>query len=85
MAPKVKSGVGPIGRKKKRMPIIALNGLLILLPCAIYLNVLASQGLFNQLFYLIQGVELIAGSINLTLMALNIRDVLNMKVTKSRK
>ncbi|EGU40307.1 hypothetical protein [Vibrio scophthalmi] len=85
MAPKVKSGVGPIGRKKKRMPIIAVNGLLILLPCAMYLNVLASQGLFDQHFYLIQGIELIAGSINLTLMALNIRDGLTIKKPKIRK
>ncbi len=79
MAPHAKMGVGPIGRKKKRMPIIAINGLVILLPAALYLNSLASQGDFGSTFYTVQVFELIAGAVNLTLMALNLRDVLSMK------
>lgn len=79
LAPNIKMGQGLLGNKKKRMPIVALNGLLILLPCAIYLNVLASQGLFTQRFYVIQLIELIAGSTNLTLMALSIRDAMKIK------
>jgi len=77
MAPKVKSG--PIASKKKRMPFIALNGLLILTPAAIYLHYLAKIGQFDGVFYGIQIVELIAGFTNLTLMALNIRDARKVK------
>jgi hypothetical protein len=63
-----------IVRKKRRMPFIAGNGLLILIPVALYLARLASRGEFDGLFYGVQAVELIAGAVNLTLMSLNIRD-----------
>jgi hypothetical protein len=65
-------------RKKKRMPFIALNGLLILLPSAIFLASKANAGAFDQTFFLVQGLELIAGAINVTLMGLNIRDGLRL-------
>ena len=64
--------------KKKRMPIIALNGLLILLPAALFLDHLASAGIFDITFYAVQGLELMAGAINLFLMGLNMRDGLKM-------
>ena len=64
--------------KKKRMPIIAANGLLILLPSAILLDQWASVGTFDTAFYVVQGFELIAGAINLTLMSLNARDGLRL-------
>ena len=67
-----------IETKKKRMPIIGANGLLILLPAAIYLDYLASNGTFGTTFYLVQGLELLAGTINLSLMSLNIRDGLRL-------
>ena len=60
--------------KKRRMPFIAGNGMLILVPCAIYLNSMASQGIYDSIFYLVQTLELIAGALNLALMGLNIRD-----------
>ena len=63
-----------VDAKKKRMPFIAANGLLILIPCAIVLNCWATEGKFDGMFYLVQGVELLAGSLNLTLMSMNIRD-----------
>lgn len=63
-----------VDAKKKRMPFIAANGLLILIPCAIVLDGWASEGKFDGMFYLVQGVELLAGAVNLTLMSLNIRD-----------
>jgi hypothetical protein len=65
-------------RKKRRMPFIAANGLLILIPAALYLATLASQGDFGGRFYAVQAVELIAGAVNLTLMGLNIRDGLRL-------
>ena len=60
--------------KKKRMPIIGLNGILILLPCAILLNQWASSGSFDTKFYIVQALELLAGTVNLTLMLRNIAD-----------
>ena len=67
-----------IAAKKKRMPFIAANGVLILLPCAIFLNRWAAAGTFDTTFYLVQGLELLAGATNLGLMGLNIRDGLRM-------
>ncbi len=67
-----------VENKKKRMPIIAANGVLILIPAAIFLNQWASIGLFDTKFYIVQTFELIAGTVNLTLMGMNIRDGLRM-------
>ena len=64
--------------KKKRMPIIAANGLLILLPAAIYLESKAASGVFDMVFYAVQVLELIAGAANLTMIGLNIRDGLTL-------
>jgi hypothetical protein len=64
--------------KMKRMPFIAANGLLVLLPAAILLDSWAGQGAFDTRFYLVQALELLAGATNLTLMGLNIRDGLKL-------
>ena len=77
MASKVVSS--PIGNKKKRMPFIAINGLFVLLPCAVYLHHLAQLGQFDTTFYIVQITELVAGFTNLTLMTLNIRDGRKLK------
>lgn len=63
-----------IAAKKRRMPFIAGNGILILMPAAIYLSVLVSRGEFGMIFYVVQTIELIAGGTNIVLMALNMRD-----------
>jgi len=67
-----------VEQKKKRMPIIGANGILVLIPCAIFLDRWASVGTYDTTFYIVQGIELVAGSINLTLMGMNIRDGLKM-------
>ena len=64
--------------KKKRMPFIAANGLLILVPSAFYLASKAAAGSFDNWFYGLQVLELIAGATNLTMMGLNIRDGMTM-------
>lgn len=64
--------------KKKRMSFIAGNGLLILIPCAIFLDLWASKGVFDIRFYLVQALELLAGGTNLVLMGLNMRDGLRL-------
>lgn len=65
-------------RKKKRMPFIAMNGILILVPSALFLASRANDGLFDGWFYGVQAIELFAGAINLWLMGLNIRDGFRM-------
>ena len=68
------SSAGLVGQKRKRMPFIGANGLLILLPAAIFLNLWAAEGSFDNTFYAVQGLELFAGAVNITLMFMNIRD-----------
>jgi hypothetical protein len=67
-----------VDAKKKRMPFIAANGLLVLVPCAIVLDRWAAAGSFDTAFYTVQAIELIAGATNLALMGLNARDGLRM-------
>jgi hypothetical protein len=70
---------GPLlARKKRRMRLIAANGLLILVPAAIVLDRWAGAGAFDGRFYVAQAVELLAGGTNLTLMGLNMRDGLRL-------
>ena len=83
-------GRGRAGRlvhtKKRRMPIIGLNGLLILVPSAVFLSVKANAGTFDNSFYAVQGLELIAGAVNLVLMGLNVRDGMRLtgRITRTR-
>lgn len=63
-----------IRAKKRRMPVIALNGLLVLLPCAVFLQARAAAGLFDTAFVVVQALELAAGALNITLMSLSMRD-----------
>lgn len=60
--------------KKRRMPFIAGNGVLVLLPSAITLAVLAGRDELGGAFYAVQTLELVAGAINIVLMSLNTRD-----------
>jgi hypothetical protein len=67
-----------VDAKRRRMPFIAANGLLVLLPCAILLDRRAGAGGFDVVFYAVQGIELLAGAANLALMTLNVRDGLRL-------
>jgi len=69
---------GLVAAKQRRMPFIAANGILILIPCAIYLQRLAAAGDFGTVFYTVQMLELAAGAVNITLMGLNVRDGLRL-------
>jgi len=60
--------------KKKRMPFIAGNGFMVLILGALFLSAKAKAGSFDDVFYIIQGLELIAGAVNSILMGMNIRD-----------
>ncbi|MDX8525394.1 FAD-dependent oxidoreductase [Mesorhizobium sp. MSK_1335] len=72
-----------IGKKLKRMPFIAANGLLVLIPAALFLASRAKAGDFDIAFYTVQALELIAGATNITLLGLNMRD--GMKLTRWRR
>jgi hypothetical protein len=70
---------GVIGAKVRRMPLIAANGVLVLIPSALFLASKAQAGEFDTAFYAVQALELLAGATNITLLALNMRDGLKMK------
>ncbi|WDE02724.1 hypothetical protein SG35_029975 [Thalassomonas actiniarum] len=80
LAPKANGAI--LGAKKKRMPFIALNGLVVLIPSAVYLKFLALNESFDTAFYIVQSIELIAGFTNITLMSLNLRDGLKIRNQK---
>jgi hypothetical protein len=69
-----KSSTPILVTKRRRMPFIGLNGLVVLIPAAIFLNIKAQMGEFDAVFYSVQLLELLAGATNLVLMGLNIRD-----------
>jgi len=69
---------GLVGQKFRRMPIIAANGILILVPSALYLSYKASAGAFDGMFYGVQALELLVGVVNLSLIAMNMRDGLRL-------
>lgn len=56
------------------MPVIAGNGIAILVPAAITLAILSARGEFGTPFVIVQTIELLAGAVNLALIASNIRD-----------
>lgn len=61
-------------RKQIRMRFAAGNGLLVMIPIALWLYVKAAAGEFDRSFYLIQALELVMGLVQLTLLGLNARD-----------
>ena len=67
-----------VGSKGRRMRIIGANGLLVLVPCAVLLDHWAAAGSFDARFIAVQGLELLAGALNLMLIGLNIRDGLRL-------
>jgi hypothetical protein len=68
-----------IEAKMRRMPIIAANGILILIPSALFLASKARAGEFDTTFYAVQFLELIAGATNIVLLSRNMLDGLRMK------
>ena len=77
-----KSKHAAIAAKRRRMPFIAANGILILLPCAFFLNSRAGMGQFDGVFYTVQVIELIAGAVNLTLLGLSMKDGFSIRKPK---
>jgi len=63
-----------VSQKARRMKVIALNGIVILLPSAVFLAMRAQAGQLDGVFYAVQVLELIAGATNITLLGMNMRD-----------
>jgi hypothetical protein len=76
---KGRTWAGLVGAKIKRMPFIAVNGILVLIPSALFLASKARAAEFDTTFYVVQALELAAGAGNITLLGLNMRDGLKMK------
>jgi hypothetical protein len=67
------------------MPFIAANGILVLIPAALILSQKAAHAEFDGLFYVVQGLELVAGAANITLLGLNMRDGMKMRRGRLRR
>ena len=67
-----------VEQKKTRMRFIGINGLLVMLPSALYLYSKSAVAEFDTLFYVVQALELSAGLIQLSLMSQNFRDGLKL-------
>ncbi len=63
-----------VRNKLKRLKVIIPIGILILIPCAIILDKMATSGNFGELFVGIQALELLAGGVNISLLGMNMRD-----------
>ena len=67
-----------ITRKSKRMPFIAANGIVILIPAALFLAYKADVYAFDATFYAVQVLELVMGALNIALLGLNLLDGLRL-------
>ena len=59
--------------KKRRAALIAVIGIVVLVPCAITLRIFAADSNLGPAFAIVQAIELAAGIVNLTLLVLNAR------------
>ena len=73
-----------VQRKKRRMRVVAANGLLVLLPSAYVLAGWAGEGRFDAAFFSVQALELVAGAVNIALLSLNMRGGLALRRKPSR-
>ncbi len=68
-----------VQKKIKRMPLIAVNGILLLIPSAFFLASRANAGEFDTAFYAVQAAELVAGAANIVLLSRNLLDGLKIQ------
>jgi len=64
--------------KKKRMPFIAANGILIMIPCAIFSIAGRLPGPLTPLFTRCRRLELVVGAVNFVLLGKNMADGMKM-------
>lgn len=59
--------------KKRRAALIAIIGVVVLVPCAVTLRILAARDTVGSTFVIVQTIEFAGGLVNLTLLVLNAR------------
>jgi hypothetical protein len=64
--------------KRRRMRLLAVNGLLVMVPAALYLDHKAAAGLLDAPFYVVQGLELAVGAVQIAVVSRNIADGLRL-------
>jgi hypothetical protein len=69
---------GLVAVKTKRMKILAANGVLVMIPAALFLNYKATASEMDGLFFLVQVIELAVGAVQIAFMVMNARDGLRM-------
>lgn len=67
-----------VEQKRRRMPVLAINGLVVMVPAALFLHQRASAELFDPLFYAVQGLELLVGLVQLTMLSRNFKAGLSL-------
>ena len=70
--------LGLVARKQRRMMLVAANGMLILVPAALFLAWKAQSGPFDTAFGVVQAAEIVFGAANMILIGLNARDGLRL-------
>jgi hypothetical protein len=78
-----RSRAAVVRRKLRRMKAIGTTGLLVLVPCAVALERLADRNDFGLAFATVQGVEVLGGTLNLTLLILNFRDGMALRTKRT--
>ncbi len=73
-----------IRAKRRRMALVAANGMLVLVPSVIFLWWRAQAGLFDATFGIVQIAELAAGAVNIVLLALNMKAGMAMRARRVR-
>ncbi|SIS85468.1 hypothetical protein [Phaeovulum vinaykumarii] len=71
LAPAAPGGI--LRAKQRRLALAAANGLLVLVPCAIFLALSAAAGQIDSRFHTVQALEIFAGLVNFALLAANAR------------
>lgn len=72
-----------VRRKQRRLRAAAAAGLLVLVPCALILNHLAAAPAAGGAFTALEIAESVFGTVNLSLLALNVRD--GRRMTRHRR
>ena len=74
-----RSRSGPrVEAKRRRMRFLVANGLLFMLPSAVFLYLKATRSEFDVFFHAVQVIELAVGAMQLVLLARNFRDGLRL-------
>ncbi|QQA43537.1 hypothetical protein [Pelagovum pacificum] len=70
--------------KRRRTMLAAINGILVLVPSAVFLGIRAHAGHMDATFSVVQLIELAAGAVNIVLLTLNMRAGLSMRARRVR-